>query len=220
MHRSSRTACVGFAVALCLTALANTASAQNAGFVRLIRPYHQVALAQLPEVEKELSLTDEQKQLAQDLNDDLNQERMALWQEAAGDFDSIREDMALLNNDIADEFAAKLDDAQKKRLAEIFAQANGPTALFDERVAEALKITEEQTGKLNELRSASRGSWQGIDWQNISEEEANAEVDKLIADQNEKYAAVMTDEQKAEFEKMQGEKLELDFANLPNPFGR
>jgi hypothetical protein len=114
MHRPSRTAYVGFAVALCLTALANTASAQNAGFVRLIRPYHQVALAQLPEVEKELSLTDEQKQLAQDLNDDLNQERMALWQEAAGDFDSIREDMALLNNDIADEFAAKLDDAQKK----------------------------------------------------------------------------------------------------------
>jgi hypothetical protein len=30
----------------------------------------------------------------------------------------------------------------------------------------------------------------------------------------------MTDEQKTEFEKMQGEKLELDFANLPNPFGR
>lgn len=218
MHRPRLTA--AFAIALGLTALANSASAQRAGFIRLFRPYHQVVLAQLPEVEKELSLTDEQKQLAVDLNDDLNQERGALWQEAAGDFDSIREDMALLNNDIADEFAQKLDDAQKKRLAEIYAQANGPTALFDERIAEALKITEEQTEKLNELRSASRGGWQGIDWQNLSEEEADAEVDKLIADQNEKYASVLTDEQKAEFEKMQGEKLELDLANLPNPFGR
>ncbi len=204
MHRLPRIAGAAFAMALGFTALANPASAQIAGFVRLIRPYHQVALAHLPEVQKELSLTDEQKQLAEDLNNDLNAERGALWQEAAGDFDSIREDMALLNNDIADEFAEKLDDAQKKRLAEIYAQANGPTALFDERVAEALKITEEQTDKLNELRTASRGSWQGIDWQNISEEEAGAEVDKLIADQNEKYAAVMTDEQKAEFEKMQG----------------
>ncbi len=219
MHLS-RAAIAALAIAIGLTALANSASAQGASFIRLFRPYHQVALAQLPEAAKELSLTDEQKQLAVDLNNDLNAERGALWREAAGDIDSIREDMNLLNNDIADEFAEKLDDGQKKRLAEIYVQANGPTALFDERVAEALKITEEQTEKLYELRSASVGGWRSVDWQNISEEEASAEVDKLIADQNEKYAAVLTDEQKAEFDKMQGEKLELDFAGLPNPFGR
>ena len=96
-------------------------------------------------------------------------------------------------------------------LQQLYAQANGPTALFDAKVSEALKITDEQKTKLGEVRTEVFGSFRdsGIDWQSLSEEEADAEVDKMIASQNEKYAAVLTDEQRTEFEKLQGEKLEI-----------
>jgi hypothetical protein len=206
-------------VAIVLATFTQSAHAQRAGFIRLFRPYHQVVLAQLDEVEAELKLTDEQQTKAVELNDTLNEERGALFQEAAGDFDSIREDMATLNEEIAAEFNEALDETQKKRLQEIFVQANGAAALFDEKVAAALELTEAQVEQLYENRSASRGDFQGIDWQSLSEEEVDAKVDELIAGQDEKYAAVLTGEQPAEFEKLQGEKIEIDLGNMPNPFG-
>ncbi len=209
------------AVAVIVAALAPSTHAQRAGFIRLFRPYHQVALAQLTEVEKDLKLTDEQKDKMLDLYDTLNEERGALWQEAAGDFESIRDDMAELNNDIAAQFNEALDETQQARLQQIYAQANGPTALFDEKIAETLKITAEQATKLADVRTKIFDEFRnaGVDWQSLSDEEATKKIDEMIASQNDLYAAVMTDEQRAEFEKLQGEKLEIDLGNLPNPFG-
>jgi hypothetical protein len=219
MSRPLRPAFALAALVLAGLAAAPAAHAQRAGFVRLFRPYHQVVLAQLPEVEKDLKLTDEQKTKAADLSDELNQERMAIWQDAQGDFETIREETNKLNNEIAKEFADGLDDAQKKRLAELYVQANGPTALFDDAVAAALKLTDEQKAKLGEVRQAQFGSFQGVDWQSLSEEDADKKVDEMIAEQDKEYGAVLTDEQKPEFEKMKGAELKIDFKNLPNPFG-
>jgi Spy/CpxP family protein refolding chaperone len=221
MKRVTQAALVVLAAGF-LAAVAPNAHAQRAAFVRLFRPYHQVVLAQLDEVAKDLKLTDEQKEKVTELSDTLNEERGALIQEAAGDFDSIREEMANLVKDIAAELNEALDETQQKRLQEIYVQANGPTAVFDDKVAEAIKLTDEQKEKLQELRTEIRNSLfqGGIDWQSLSEEEADKKVDELIAEQNEKYSAVLTDEQRTEFEKLQGEKLEIDLANLPNPFGR
>jgi hypothetical protein len=222
MNRLLRPAALLFAAALALLAPAQSAHAQGGGFavfIRLFRPYHQVALAQLPEVEKELKLTEEQKTKTLDLFDTLNEERGALFQEAAGDFDSIREDMAKLNSDIAKEYSDALDETQRKRLAEIYAQANGPAILLDDTATAALKLTDEQKEKVAQIRNDARQSWQDVDWQSLSEEEANEEVDGIIAEQDKSYAEVLTEEQKTEFEKMKGEKLEIDLKNLPNPFG-
>jgi hypothetical protein len=219
MTRLFRPAGAAFAAALALTILADPAQAQVRGFIRLFRPYHQVVLVQLPEVEKALALKQEQKDKALDLYDELNEERGALFQEAAGDFDSIREDMQKLNDDIAKKFEEALDETQKKRLAELYVQANGAVALFDANVSAALKISDEQKEKLAAARSEAGNSWRDVDWQGLSEEDAEKEIDKLIAEQNEAYAAVLTDEQKAAFEKMKGEELKIDLANLPNPFG-
>jgi Spy/CpxP family protein refolding chaperone len=211
-------------VALVLPAFCQPACAQFAAFTRLFRPHHQVALAQLPEVADALKLTDEQKNKAVELNDAYNQERGALFQEAQGDFDSIREDMAKLTKETADKFNESLDDAQKKRLQEVYVQANGGTALFDDAVAAALKITDEQKGKLDDVRNEIRdemfsgGLFQ--DMQNLSEEESAKKIDEVLAEQDEKYMAVLTEEQKAELGKLKGEELKLDLNNLPSPFGR
>src|SRR5262245_59663631 len=103
MKRITHSTCGLFAAALVLAAFAPRATAQNfpPALVRLFRPYHQTALAMLPEVEKDLKLTDEQKKSAADLNDELNQERFAIWQDAQGDFEKIRTETNKLNNEIA-----------------------------------------------------------------------------------------------------------------------
>jgi Spy/CpxP family protein refolding chaperone len=219
MNRPLRSVLALTALALAGLASAPSAHAQGGAFIRLFRPYHQVVLVQLSEVEKELKLTDEQKTKAADLNDELNQERMAIWQDAQGDREMIREETNKLNNEIAKEFVDGLDDAQNKRLTEVYVQANGPTALFDDGVAAAIKLTDEQKTKLGELRNATFGSFQGVDWQSLSEEESDKKVDEMIAEQDKDYAAVLTEEQKPEFEKMKGAELKLDLKNLPNPFG-
>ncbi len=96
MYRSIRPLMALCAVALTMSAFAPRANSQGfpTFFIRLFRPYHQVALAQLPEVEKDLKLTDDQKTKTLDLFDKLNEERGALFQDAAGDLHSIREEMA------------------------------------------------------------------------------------------------------------------------------
>ena len=109
MNRLLRPVGAAFAAALALTVLASPAQAQVRGFIRLFRPYHQVVLVQLPEVEKALALKAEQKDKALDLYEELNEERGALFQEAAGDFESIRDDMQKLNDDIAMQFDESLD---------------------------------------------------------------------------------------------------------------
>lgn len=215
----ARRAAVTLTAALTVTAVTASAHAQVAGWVRLIRPYHQVVLSQLDEVAKDIKLTDEQKEKAVELNDTLNQDRGALWQEAQGDPDSLREGMTKINSDITAKLNELLDEAQKTRLGQIYAQANGPSALFDEAVAKELKLTDEQIAKLDQLRTDSRNAFQDVDWQSLSEEEAAKQIDEMIATQDKDYAAVLTDDQRAAFEKMQGEKLEIDLANLPNPFG-
>jgi Spy/CpxP family protein refolding chaperone len=218
MPRSIRLAAVAL-VAFAAAAASSSANAQVTGFIRLFRPYHQVVLAQLDEVAKDLKLTDAQKKKAEELETKLNEDRRALWEKAAGDFESIREDTNKLNAEIAAEFEKELDDAQKTRFAQIYVQANGPASLFDPKIAAELKVTDEQTQKLTDLRTSNRDAFQGVDWQNISPEEAEKEIDTMIDTQNKEYTAILTEEQRAAFDKMQGEKLKIDLSKLPNPFG-
>src|SRR5262245_31294717 len=179
MRRLIRPLSTVFAVALVAAATAPRANAQIAGFIRLFRPYHQSSLAQLPDVAKELKLTDEQKTKIVEIYDKLNEDRGALFQQANGDFESIREDMTKLNAESAKEVNKLLDETQQKRLAQIYVQANGPTALFDDAIAAELKLTDEQKTKLADVRNAQFGAFQGVDWQSLSEDEANKKIDEI-----------------------------------------
>lgn len=223
MNRLIRSACTALAVALLFAGRAPVAQAQFAPeLIRLFRPFHQVAIAQLPEVEKELKLTDAQKAKARELNDSYNEDRLSLFQDAQGDFDSIADDMAKLNAETAKKFNETMDEGQQKRLAEIFVQANGAASTQDADVAAALKLTDEQKKKLQDLRAEFRQSMfsGGTDWQGMSSEERIKEIDKMVDEQDKGYIGVLTDEQKASFEKMQGKKLEMDLYKLPNPFAQ
>jgi Spy/CpxP family protein refolding chaperone len=213
---------------ICLTACgvlliaASTASAQRRGFGRMFGATPAVTLAQLEEVQTELKLTDEQKGKVTKLNADLGEERRAAREDSAGDFEKMRKEVALLNAEFDKEWHAALDEAQQKRSQEIYLQVNGPVALTDEPIAKALAITDEQKGKLetalDESRAKSREAFQNF--QSLSDEERAKKSEEVSKARDESLLAVLTDEQKKQFEEMHGAKLEVDLSKLPRPGGR
>jgi Spy/CpxP family protein refolding chaperone len=178
----------------------------------------ETQLLQLPQVQKELELVDDQiakiMELAGDrsgfagLRDLSNEER--------------REKMATA----AKERKAKLDaillPAQQARLAEITLQMRGTSALNDEDIQTKLGITADQKTALSTLRDENRkamgelfaGGGGGRDASDADRAANREKFAKAQAEANEKVLAVLTSDQKAEFEKMQGKKIEIDRAAL------
>jgi Spy/CpxP family protein refolding chaperone len=176
-----------------------------------------VSLAQLEEVQQDLKLDDKQKQVVVDLNAKLNDDRMALFQDAGGDREKIRQGIAKLYQDVTAKFNESLDEKQQKRAREIYLQVNGPVALQDEQLAAELKLSDEQKEKLEQARDASRSEFMNAGLRDLTEEEAAKKVDELIKSRDDKLLAVLNDEQRKAFEQMCGEKLEVDLSKMPMP---
>jgi Spy/CpxP family protein refolding chaperone len=205
---------------LCLlAAVSQSAVAQRGGGARLFGAIPAVSLAQLEEVQQELKLTDEQKEKVEQLNEELNTARREAFQNAAGDFDKVREDVSKIYRESWTKFNAALEEPQQNRLREVFIQVNGPIVLSIEEVAGELMLSDEQKQKVEEAADDSRAevfdSFQ--DFRNMSEEERAKKTQELIESRDTSLLAVLTDEQKEKLEKMKGEKLEVDLANLPGP---
>lgn len=174
-----------------------------------------VSIAQLEEVQQELNLTDEQKQQVAALNDELNQRRREAFQNAAGDWDKVRAEIAKIYKETHDKFAKQLDEAQQKRLQEIYLQVNGPLALQNEEVASALNVTEEQQEKFEQVANEMRDAFMNAGLRDMSQEEAAKKVDELLDQRDEKMLAVLTDEQRSQLEEMKGETLDVDLSKMP-----
>jgi hypothetical protein len=181
----------------------------------------RVSLGTLEPVREALKLTEEQQKLADELHDQLMEDIRGAFQDSAGDFEAARLEMEDLNAEATKEFTEKLDDTQKTRLTEIFVQANGPNALVDEAVMEALKITDDQKGELDDLRQENReafmDSWE--DFQGMSEDESREAFTKLQKEADDRLLGGLTEEQKASFEKLSGEEVEFDLSELRGGFG-
>jgi hypothetical protein len=177
-----------------------------------------VTLAQLESVQKELKLSDEQTKQVAELNERLNEDRRELFQGGAGgDRSQFREKWTKLNADAAEAFNEILDDAQSARAQEIYVQVNGPSVVLDEQVAADLKLSDEQKKQLEEVISASREEFMGAGLGDMEREAAAKKMEELTAGRDEKLLAVLNDDQRAQFEKMQGEKVEIDLSELPRP---
>lgn len=177
----------------------------------------RVQLATLPEVVAELKLTDEQKKNAVEISDKLREDRRELFQSGAGDdFAALQEKLQKLSSEATEKFVVTLDAAQRKRLTELFVQANGTRALNDAEVSKALEITEEQGRKLSELRQESsqavRDAFQ--DLQGASQEERREALGKLRDEWDKKFLAVLTDAQRQQLDQMKGKVIELDLSPL------
>lgn len=219
MNRSHRVLLVCLASLGLLFAVTSQANAQRRGLMRMFGVIPSVTLAQLEEVQTELKLTDEQKQKALTLNDDLSEERQAARQDAAGDFEKMRKEIALLYVEFTKEFNALLDEGQQKRAQEIYVQVNGPLTLTDEAIATALKLTDDQKQKVEQSLADSRSKAFAAfqDFQSLSEEERAKKSEEMIQSRDEALLAVLDDAQKTQLEELKGAKLEIDLSKLPGP---
>ncbi len=184
--------------------------------------YSRFQLASLPEVQSQLKLTDEQKSAAKDAVTTMQEEQQSIMQNANGDFQGAQAKLAEFRTKLDGELIAKLDDAQKSRLTQIYVQAAGANALFDADVQKALDINDEQKEKLqkarDENRTAMMEAFQGF--QDMSQEERIEAQAKLREDANANLLAAITEEQSKKLEELKGEKIELDLSPLrPRGFG-
>lgn len=183
--------------------------------------YHQVELATVPDVQKELALTDEQKTKVADLNDDFREERRALFGGGGGGgggrggfSPEALAERAKLNAEFASQLNEVLDEAQQKRISELYVQANGTAVLTDEAIAAALKITDDQKEELDDVRQDNMAAMRDAFDPDASPEERMATMDELRKENDEALLAVLTDEQRESWDEMKGETLEMDLSSL------
>lgn len=164
-----------------------------------------------PKVQENLKLSDEQKSKAQAALEQVNGERQkafANFQNASDEdrqkaFASLQEKTKTSWEDVA----KSLSKEQLERLDQISLQQMGAGALADETVVKTLMLTEEQQKKLGEVSAEVGGKMRELGFGEGTQEK-RAELQKEMTD---KSLAVLTDEQRTQFAKLQGEKLELPF---------
>lgn len=223
MNSTTKTAVLWSASAALVIALVQPAAAQRGGAgARLFGAIPAPTLALLSEVQSALELTDAQKQTVGEVQNELNDLRREAFQSAQGDFDQMRLDIAKVYADMTTKLNASLEEAQQKRLHQVYLQVNGPVALADEWVANALELSDEQKNKLEEAAAASRQEVFASfgDFQGMSEEEQQKRVAELIESRDASLLGVLDDDQKKKFEELKGDALEVDLSALPGPGGR
>lgn len=214
-----------FTLSTCLCAallsVSDVALAQGRGGRGGFGPTSAMALAGLEEVKKDLKLTDEQNTKIAALTEELNGKRRAAFEDAQGDFGKAMAEGAKLSAEYGKKFTEILDEAQNKRATEIFVQVNGASALTDDSVAAALKLSDEQKTKLksanDEANASLRESFQGF--QDLSEDERATKMREWREGRDKTLLAVLDEVQVAAFEDMSANKLEIDLSKLPRGFG-
>ncbi len=187
--------------------------------------FHQIELATVPDVQKELALTDEQKTKVADLNDEFREERRALGGGGGGGgrggfSPEARAERAELNAEFASQLNEVLDEAQQKRIGELYVQANGTAVLADEAIAAALKLTDDQKEELDDVRQDNMAAFRDAFSPDASPEERMAKFEELRKENDEALLAVLTDEQRKAWDEMKGETLEMDLSSLQGRGGR
>jgi Spy/CpxP family protein refolding chaperone len=227
-------AVVGILAISLTAACCESASAQGrggrggrGGFGMFGRNIHQIDLATLPEVQEELALTDEQKTKVADLNDEFREERRALGGGGGGGgggrggfSPEAMAERAALNAEFASQLNEALEEAQQKRIGELYVQANGTAALSDEAIVAALMLTDEQKEELDDVRQDNREAMQDAFDPDASREEQMATMEELRKENDEALLAVLTDEQRKAWDEMKGETLEMDLSSLQRRGGR
>ena len=112
-----------------------------------------------------------------------------------------------------------LQAGQANRLREIAIQMSGAKALYDEEVANQLKITEDQQAKMAEVTKATRLMKRQLRTDvSTGTIPVNKYVEKYLAIGKEdevKTLAVLTEEQRAVFDEMKGAKFDQPERVLP-----
>ena len=175
-------------------------------------------------VQKELALTDDQKSQLKKLRDERTAEGQAFFSAFMGlsqsEMQNRIEERAKLSRQ---KIAQILTPKQLERLSEINVQVAGVAALGFADVAEKIGLTPDQKAKLKELADdTSRRLTELFPTSQAQLRDAQAQQDRqkkqaaIKSERNDKAMALLTDEQKSQFQKLQGEKFDLSSIHVTN----
>lgn len=183
-----------------------------------------------PQVQKELKMTEEQTGKI----GEIQREMFAGFGQGGGGFQNLSdeerqkrfEEMRKKGEENNKKMLALLDDGQNSRLKQIQLSVGGVAGLIGDQdiakeAAKELKLTDDQKEALKAITEES-GKKSGeifAGFRGADEEQRTklqAQLAEIRKDTEAECAAVLTDEQKAQFEKMKGPKFELDMS----AFGR
>jgi hypothetical protein len=202
-----------FALALALVQSSEAQQGGRRGFGRGFT-VSQPQLTSLEQVQTELKLTAEQKAKASEIDEQLRNKRRELFQGGNQDnFAERREQLAKATSEATEQLRAALDETQQNRLREIWIQVNGTAVLSDEALAKELKVTEQQQEQMSDARRESfEAAFQNAG--DLSDDERRERFREARDEGEKKALAVLSAEQREQFEKLQGKKIEIDTSPL------
>lgn len=154
------------------------------------------------------------------LNEKQQSELDDLLSEQSNAFQELRDADPEKRRETARELAAKaktslkkiLDKKQNKRLHQLQLQQQGAAALAQPKVAKKMKLSDEQTSKIQSIVEQGEGARRKLfesAGQGGNRREAFGKMREMREKQNAEIAGLLTDEQKQQWTKMLGEKLEI-----------
>jgi len=212
---------LGCALALALS-MTSSASAQFRG-LKFPPAVQNLFLLRNDAVKKELTITDDQQNQLDDVAGQMQADALEIFsglqdlspEEREKEMPNLMKMLQEKGKELQGKVDKILDPKQTARMNEISLQARGAQALEDEDVIKALKLTDDQKKKLNDIRESFADKQNEIIKQ-LTEGggggdggDLREKVQELMKELGEKAMAVLTSEQKSTFEKMQGAKFDL-----------
>lgn len=173
-----------------------------------------LGLLMMPEVQKELNLSEQQLQQIQQLMTQQREQMQPLMQQMRNATPEQRQKLMEQVMQKWDEALGKvLQPSQKARLRELQLQAQGPSALARPDVAKELNLSEEQRKKIGDIL-AQYGQKQMQLWQqgrgpNVDRQALMQEVQQLRQQMDKELLAVLTAQQQEQWKKMHGKPFEF-----------
>jgi Spy/CpxP family protein refolding chaperone len=177
-------------------------------------------LLTIPEVQREINLTQQQWQQLQQVMAEQREQMMPLMQQMR---DATPEQRRKLMEQMMQQWDQALGKVlqpnQKARLRELQLQAEGPSALARPDVAKELNLNEEQKRTVSEIlgqyRQKQMQLWQQAGSPGTNRQAMMQQMQQLRQQMDKELLAVLTDQQQEQWKKMQGKPFQFPRA----PFG-
>ncbi len=177
-------------------------------------------LLMMPEVQKEIGLTEQQMQQIQQLMMEQREQMQALMQQMRDATPEQRQKLMEQATQKWDQGMSKiLQPAQKARLRELQLQAEGTSALMRPDVAKELSLSEEQKKKVSDIvqqyRQKQMQLWQQGRGPNVDRQAMFEQMQQLRQQMDKELLGVLTAQQQEQWKKMQGKPFQFP----RGPFG-